>query len=323
MTGVDGLVVAVVARWSDGPDVLADPLLDAGAIVLICAEWSWYFDPPDDERLLGMVLPAVRYPGRAFFLTSVDGLPINHLGDEPNGVTRFVRWIRRTYGRLDAVVIGAETGLAGVWGEPIARRLDRAGGEVLVLEGRSSTADEWARTFGLDVGPGRPVVVRWKAGGRRRTSQDALGPVATALLAAGVVERPTRATLRRAHAACRRTGDPLSGLAWDVVGSGDHDHGGSAFVTTRSRDAVGGRADLSVTPWWSEAVTSLDPIGLDGVILSDHNGVAVIEAAYDGGLAVRRQRRNVDRLLRPRRLVRACGRMASRRDRRAARCRHR
>jgi hypothetical protein len=263
-------------------------LADLGVSVLVCTIWSPWFDPPHEDDLLGLVEPATMRPGQIHFLAGLDGLPFSDLFAEPQGVRRFVSWTRRSFGRLDAVVLGYYSVLGLMAGDAVAAALRRTGGEVIAVEG--DTDDQVVRTFAEAGRRGaRPTVMREAAGGRKRSPDEGLGPVATALARAGLPVQITLADVDREAAGRRRRGDPIAGLRWHHIGGGDHDHGGCAIVTYRSRAAAGARSNIDRVEWYRRRVTSLDELGVDGLIVGQENGIAGIEVVLSasGVVAVR------------------------------------
>jgi NAD(P)-dependent dehydrogenase (short-subunit alcohol dehydrogenase family) len=275
---LDGTVVAVFGNAHDCPGGLARALADLGASVLVCAVWSPYFDPPDENDLLALVEPATAYPGRVQFLSGFDGEPFSELFYEPPRVRRFVSWARRSFGRLDAVVLGFLSGLGLAAGDSFASALRRTGGEAIAIEGDAASADQLVRTFAEVEESRRPTVMRHSAG-RKRKPSGRIGRVAEALVQSGLLAEVTIADVERAAAARRRRGDPIAGLLWRPIGGGDYDHGGCAIVTARSLEAVGPLSDVDRVEWYRKRVTPLDELGLDGMIISHDNGIATVDVA--------------------------------------------
>jgi hypothetical protein len=277
VTSLDGAVVAVFGRAPDPTAELALVLAELGATVLVCPIWSPWFDPPDEEDLLAVVEPATARPGQIHFLAGLDRRPFSDLLSEPPGVRRFVSWVRRGFGRLDAVVLGFHTVLGLTDGDTFATVLRRTGGEVIAVEGDADSADQIVRTF-AEVGDrrARPTAMR-HATGRKRKPSDRLGRVARVLVQAGLLTELTIDDVDRAAAGRRRRGDPIAGLLWRYVGGGDYDHGGCAVVTARSLDAAGPLSEIDRVGWYRRSVTPLDELGVDGVIVGHDNGIAVVE----------------------------------------------
>jgi hypothetical protein len=244
VTSLDGAVVAVFGHAPDTTAELALALAELGATVLVCPIWSPWFDPPYEKDLLAIVEPVTARPGQIHFLAGLDGRPFSDLPSDPPGVRRFVSWVRRAFGHLDAVVLGFHTVLGLTAGDTLAAALRRTGGEVIAIEGDADSADQIVRTC-AEVGDrrARPTVMRHSAG-RKRKPSDRLGPVGRVRVQAG---------------------------------GGDYDHGGCAVVTARSLDAAGPFSEIDRVGWHLRCVTPLNELGVDGVIVSHDNGIAAVE----------------------------------------------
>ena len=270
-----GLVVAIFGREPDPLHAMALALLEHGATVVLCPDWSPFSDPPDEQSALASL--CFQHPGQAFLLTGLDGHQFMYVFEESRGPGRFVAWARRSFGRLDAVVLGFHTGYGKR--DPaiaFARALGRTGGEVLAVEGDASSCDDVVRWVARDP---RITVVRAAAGPRRRRKPAGLGPVARLLNdVCGLV--PTTLADADRHAARRRTSgtDPIAGLLWHPIGFDDFDSAGCAVVTSRSL-ATARRPIYENVEWSRSSVTRLDAYGVDGVVVRLDNGLGNVEVA--------------------------------------------